>query len=149
MATYVPQYIRNSRGGAVLRTHVAEIPVDSISPISAALGAGTVAVQQNNQQTVPRRSLCPVMVVFFFLRLVLRFRRSLSRQISTPCCGGSRAQCRWYLFAETSAAITEKSQNKKNTSSAAAVPVPDDVEIVLLLLLLRFWRCLGNKIRKQ
>jgi len=114
VATCVPQYIRNSRGGAVLRTHVAEIPLDSISPTSAALGAGTVAVQQNNQQTVPRRSLCPVMVVFFFLRLVLRFRRSLSRQISTPCCGGSRAQCRWYLFAETSAAITEKSQKKNH-----------------------------------
>ena len=43
VATCVPQQIRNSRGGAVMRTRFADIPLDKGSAISAAPGAGTIA----------------------------------------------------------------------------------------------------------
>ena len=43
MATCVPQQIRNSRGGTVMRTRFADIPLDKGSAISAAPGGGTIA----------------------------------------------------------------------------------------------------------
>ena len=46
------------------------------------------------------------------LRLLLRFRRSLSKQTAKHGRGGPRARCCWNLFAETSPEISGKSQEK-------------------------------------
>ena len=73
VATCVPQQIRNSRGGAVMRTRFADIPLDKGSAISAAPGAGTIAemvagifacfiagIAEGISKTFPQSWLCPI-----------------------------------------------------------------------------------------
>jgi len=78
------------------------------------------------------------------LRLLLRFRRSLSNKNEQTML--RRSQCPVLLgcFAETYAAISEKSQQQKLANRAAAVPVPGAAGSCLLRLLLRFRRSLSK-----
>jgi len=80
--------------------------------------------RQQNQQTVQRRSPHAVMLGLFLLRLLLRFRRSLSKRLSKQCRGGPRGRCCWDLFADTCAAVSEKSQQPPRQAVPRRSPCP-------------------------